>query len=99
MIFDTSTIWRAVVSSNKIYKTAYMPQKNIVLLAPSYQCLVIFIEKNFAKYLEANFFCHTFVPGEMAEWSNAAVLKTVVLQGTGGSNPSLSAIRGVAQSG
>ena len=28
----------------------------------------------------------------MAEWSNAAVLKTVVLKGTGGSNPSLSAI-------
>ena len=27
----------------------------------------------------------------MAEWSIAAVLKTVVLQGTGGSNPSLSA--------
>ncbi len=27
----------------------------------------------------------------MAEWSNAAVLKTVVLRGTGGSNPSLSA--------
>ena len=33
----------------------------------------------------------------MAEWSNAAVLKTVVLQGTGGSNPSLSASTGVAQ--
>ena len=31
--------------------------------------------------------------GEMAEWSNAAVLKTVVLQGTGGSNPSLSALK------
>ena len=30
--------------------------------------------------------------GEMAEWSNAPVLKTGVLQGTGGSNPSLSAI-------
>ena len=30
--------------------------------------------------------------GEMAEWSIAAVLKTVVLRGTGGSNPSLSAI-------
>ena len=29
--------------------------------------------------------------GEVAEWSIAAVLKTVVLQGTGGSNPSLSA--------
>ena len=27
----------------------------------------------------------------MAEWSNAPVLKTGVLQGTGGSNPSLSA--------
>ena len=30
--------------------------------------------------------------GEMAEWSNAAVLKTVDLNGSGGSNPSLSAI-------
>ena len=31
----------------------------------------------------------------MAEWSIAAVLKTVVLRGTGGSNPSLSAKKGV----
>ena len=29
--------------------------------------------------------------GEMVEWSITAVLKTAVLQGTGGSNPSLSA--------
>ncbi len=29
--------------------------------------------------------------GELAEWSNAAVLKTVVPQGTRGSNPLLSA--------
>ena len=29
--------------------------------------------------------------GEMAEWSNALVLKTSVPRGTGGSNPSLSA--------
>ena len=29
----------------------------------------------------------------MAEWSIAAVLRTVVLRGTGGSNPSLSAKR------
>ena len=35
--------------------------------------------------------------GEMAEWSNAAVLKTVDLNGSGGSNPSLSAIKGVNQ--
>ena len=33
----------------------------------------------------------TFVPGEVAEWSIAAVLKTVELRGSGGSNPSLSA--------
>ena len=32
-----------------------------------------------------------FVDGKMAEWSNAAVLKTVDLHGSGGSNPSLSA--------
>ena len=30
--------------------------------------------------------------GEVAEWSIAAVLKTVVLRGTRGSNPCLSAI-------
>tara|TARA_B100001778_G_scaffold179591_1_gene147690 strand:+ start:189 stop:329 length:141 start_codon:yes stop_codon:yes gene_type:complete len=29
--------------------------------------------------------------GELAEWSNAAVLKTVEPKGSGGSNPSLSA--------
>ena len=33
----------------------------------------------------------TFAHGKMAEWSNAAVLKTVDLHGSGGSNPSLSA--------
>ena len=32
-------------------------------------------------------------PGEMVEWSITAVLKTAVLRGTGGSNPSLSALR------
>ena len=31
--------------------------------------------------------------GELAEWSNAAVLKTVDLNGSGGSNPSLSALK------
>ncbi len=36
------------------------------------------------------YFCRHF-KGEMAEWSNAAVLKTVDLHGSGGSNPSLSA--------
>jgi hypothetical protein len=35
--------------------------------------------------------CAYFAPGEMAEWSNAAVLKTVDCYRSGGSNPSLSA--------
>ena len=35
--------------------------------------------------------------GEMVEWSITAVLKTAVPRGTGGSNPSLSAIKGVNQ--
>ena len=34
--------------------------------------------------------------GKMAEWSIAAVLKTVDLRGSGGSNPSLSATDQVA---
>ena len=37
-----------------------------------------------------HYFC-TRKQGEMAEWSIAAVLKTVDLNGSGGSNPSLSA--------
>ena len=36
---------------------------------------------------------YTFALGEMAEWSIAAVLKTVELRGSGGSNPSLSAMK------
>ena len=36
-------------------------------------------------------FRHTH-QGEMVEWSITTVLKTVVPRGTGGSNPSLSAI-------
>ena len=34
---------------------------------------------------------HPVTFGEMAEWFKAAVLKTVDSQGSGGSNPSLSA--------
>ena len=48
--------------------------------------------RNFAALLKKSTSKRSF--GEMAEWSIAAVLKTVVLRGTGGSNPSLSA-RGV----
>ena len=34
---------------------------------------------------------HSIAPGEMAEWSIAAVVKTVEGHTSGGSNPSLSA--------
>ena len=48
-------------------------------------------EKKLQKNLVNTKKCSTFAPGEMAEWSIAAVLKTVELRGSGGSNPSLSA--------
>ena len=41
--------------------------------------------------LEKRNFRYIFALGKMAEWSIAAVLKTVELRGSGGSNPSLSA--------
>ena len=44
---------------------------------------------NFATAFERE--CVAKTLGEMAEWSIAAVLKTVELRGSGGSNPSLSA--------
>ena len=51
-------------------------------------------EKNRGKYLVEPKNCSTFALGEVAEWSIAAVLKTVEPQGSGGSNPSLSARTG-----
>ncbi len=46
------------------------------------------LKKNLAE-IKKVYFCS----GEMAEWSIAAVLKTVDLHGSGGSNPSLSAAK------
>ena len=43
----------------------------------------------FVPFFEVHNVLCTF--GEMVEWSITAVLKTAVLRGTGGSNPSLSA--------
>ena len=43
------------------------------------------------KYLSLQRLLRGLFSGEMAEWSIAAVLKTVVPRGTGGSNPSFSA--------
>ena len=39
----------------------------------------------------------TYWIGEVVEWSITAVLKTVDVKASGGSNPSLSAIKGVNQ--
>lgn len=44
--------------------------------------------KKIGQLTEAYYFCS----GGVAEWSNASVLKTEVPQGTGGSNPSASAL-------
>ena len=51
------------------------------------------VKKNAQKFghvKKKQYFCRRF-RGKMAEWSIASVLKTEVLKGTGGSNPSLSA--------
>ena len=48
------------------------------------------VHKNLHNSKKSSTFAADF-EGEMAEWSIAAVLKTVELRGSGGSNPSLSA--------
>lgn len=54
---------------------------------------IVKIFSQFVLQIKLNpYFCNRN-EGEMAEWSNAAVLKTVDLHGSGGSNPSLSAKR------
>ena len=61
-------------------------------IAP-YKCTKIknlFLNKDACLILGLKYFI-TFAPGEMAEWSIAAVLKTVEGQTSGGSNPSFSA--------
>ncbi|CBJ11651.1 hypothetical protein LLO_1292 [Legionella longbeachae NSW150] len=52
-----------------------------------------FIEKNIKKYLQKKIGWDSIARGEMAEWSIAAVLKTVEGQPSQGSNPCLSAKR------
>ena len=47
----------------------------------------MYTRKNLCQYLKYYYFCL----GELAEWSIAVVLKTIVPRGTGGSNPSFSA--------
>ena len=65
----------------------FLFQKNILPLHPQLGNNTIFPQQN------GN---HHYL-GEMVEWSITAVLKTAVLRGTGGSNPSLSANKGVNQ--
>ena len=74
----------------------YSPN-NFLFFCTENERFVIFFQKKCKKNLVKPIFCSTFVPGEVAEWSIAAVLKTVELRGSGGSNPSLSAVKGVNQ--
>ena len=53
------------------------------------QLFAYFFRKGLCKFNPAPYFC--IRNREMAEWSIAAVLKTVDPKGSGGSNPSLSA--------
>ena len=52
---------------------------------------ISYIKNKMKKYFAGMKKVRIFADGKMAEWSNAAVLKTVDLHGSGGSNPSLSA--------
>ena len=54
------------------------------------QIFYAFLHKNLVNSKKSSTFAAAF-EGKMAEWSIASVLKTEVLKGTGGSNPSLSA--------
>ena len=47
--------------------------------------------KKILLFQKTPYFCTPFSEGEMAERLNAAVLKTVLVQANGGSNPSFSA--------
>ena len=68
-------------------------QKQILSLPIRIPDYILFIFKIYIKLLCTIAFFYIFaVPkGEVAEWSIAAVLKTVDLQGSGGSNPPFSA--------
>ncbi len=50
----------------------------------------LYIKKSTLEFADLNWI-RTFADGKLAEWSNAAVLKTVDCHRSGGSNPSLSA--------
>ena len=54
-----------------------------------------FFAEKFGGFKKKHYLCTRFrdnqSTGEMVEWSITVVLKTTVLRGTGGSNPSLSA--------
>ncbi len=56
-----------------------------------YRAILIFNNSKFACKKKIAYLCTVHL-GEMAEWSIAAVLKTVEGHTSGGSNPSLSAI-------
>ena len=75
----------SIESANIIKPLIFLVQKSCIFKIKSYLCNA-FNKSTSERKL-----------GEVAEWSIAAVLKTVVPRGTRGSNPCLSAIKGVNQ--
>ena len=78
---------QADILHDKMVKKCFNPQNT---------CLKFHILENYsylctAFHKEAGMLYRSFY-GEMVEWSITTVLKTVVPRGTGGSNPSLSAL-------
>jgi hypothetical protein len=69
-----------------LIKKSFENRKNILLL-----CRLVVVPIAIGSGGLENLSHFILSSGEMAEWSIAAVLKTVELRGSGGSNPSLSA--------
>ena len=71
-----------------------IPSKRVTKTAKKYTKKLYVVSKKYIPLHSLNW-GNKF--GEVVEWSITAVLKTVELRGSGGSNPSLSAIKGVNQ--
>ncbi len=77
LIIDENRVILLPVSTRKTRYACYNPENEA--------------KKTCVSLPEPRKYCRIFDPGEMAERSNAAVLKTVEGNTSGGSNPSLSA--------
>ena len=79
----------AVIINNCVQSiyTRFIPERNSCI----YRVMFLKNATKFCKYKDSDYICSPNREGEVVEWSITAVLKTVELKGSGGSNPSLSA--------